>query len=111
MKSKLKEARLRKEASSTSSEIYDEKGRKVVVLTETDSKGFTRPVKNNSQDNYSRKKKTETHEGNKRVRYFADDDKYSLNDMVRCSMLPQQNISYHCVLYRILKNYHVLFTV
>lgn len=29
-----------------------------------------------------KKKKVDTHEGGQRVRYFADDDKYSIKDMV-----------------------------
>ncbi|XP_014285506.1 CWF19-like protein 2 [Halyomorpha halys] len=62
-------------------EIRDDSANKVVILTETDSRGFTRPVQSLESGNHSRKRKTETHEGQTRVRYFADDDKYSLKDM------------------------------
>jgi len=57
-----------------------------VLLTRTSSKGFSYPVKQVQSDkNDSRKKKREkvlTHEDGKRVRYFDDDDKYSLKSMV-----------------------------
>jgi hypothetical protein len=57
-----------------------------VLLTRTSSKGFSYPVKQAHGDkNDGRKKKREkvlTHEDGKRVRYFDDDDKYSLKSMV-----------------------------
>ncbi|XP_075214569.1 CWF19-like protein 2 [Lycorma delicatula] len=54
-----------------------------VILTRTDSKGFTQPLTLSSKPEHGRgrKQKTVTHEGGKRVRYFADDDKYSLQEM------------------------------
>ncbi|KAF5297345.1 hypothetical protein FQA39_LY12184 [Lamprigera yunnana] len=57
-----------------------------VILTQTDSKGFSRPLKEVSDyGEYSggrrKKKKVETHSQNERVRYFPDDDKYSLKQM------------------------------
>jgi len=57
-----------------------------VLLTRTSSKGYSYPVKQVQGDkNDGRKKKREkvlTHEDGKRVRYFDDDDKYSLKSMV-----------------------------
>lgn len=57
-----------------------------VLLTRTSSKGYSYPVKQAQVDkNDGRKKKREkvlTHEDGKRVRYFDDDDKYSLKSMV-----------------------------
>lgn len=57
-----------------------------VLLTRTSSKGYSYPVKQAHGDkNDGRKKKREkvlTHEDGKRVRYFDDDDKYSLKSMV-----------------------------
>ncbi|XP_022170847.1 CWF19-like protein 2 [Myzus persicae] len=56
-----------------------------VLLTRTSSKGYSYPVKQAQVDkNDGRKKKREkvlTHEDGKRVRYFDDDDKYSLKSM------------------------------
>jgi len=57
-----------------------------VLLTRTSSKGYSYPVKQGQSDkNDGKKKKREkvlTHEDGKRVRYFDDDDKYSLKSMV-----------------------------
>jgi len=58
-----------------------------VILTRTDSRGFVRPVQQFGQHvepvgGRRRKQKIETHDGGKRMRYFADDDKYSLRDLV-----------------------------
>lgn len=59
----------------------------VVVLTRTDSKGFARPLQTKSAHpepvgGRRKKEKAETHGADgQRVRYFADDDKYSLQDM------------------------------
>lgn len=58
-----------------------------VILTRTDSRGFVRPLQQFGQHTEPvggrrRKQKIETHAGGKRVRYFADDDKYSLQDLV-----------------------------
>ncbi|XP_017783746.1 PREDICTED: CWF19-like protein 2 homolog [Nicrophorus vespilloides] len=56
-----------------------------VILTRTDSKGFARPVKMQSdyKDTSKKKKqKVETHsDSGDRMRYFADDDNYSLKQM------------------------------
>jgi hypothetical protein len=58
-----------------------------VILTRTDSRGFVRPIQQVGQHaklvgSRRRKQKIETHAEGKRVRYFADDDKYSLRDLV-----------------------------
>lgn len=57
-----------------------------VLLTRTSSKGYSYPVKQaQGDDNNHKKKRREkvlTHEDGKRVRYFDDDDKYSLKSMV-----------------------------
>lgn len=57
-----------------------------VLLTRTSSKGYSYPVKHTQSDkNDCKKKKREkvlTHEDGKRVRYYDDDDKYSLKSMV-----------------------------
>lgn len=58
----------------------------VVLLTRTSSKGFSYPVKqvqgDKSDGKKKRREKVLTHEDGKRVRYFDDDDKYSLKSMV-----------------------------
>lgn len=56
-----------------------------MLLTRTSSKGYSYPVKQAQSDKKESKKKREkvlTHEDGKRVRYFDDDDKYSLKSMV-----------------------------
>lgn len=57
-----------------------------MLLTRTSSKGYSYPVKQAQYDNNDAKKKRRekvlTHEDGKRVRYFDDDDKYSLKSMV-----------------------------
>ncbi|KAJ9590895.1 hypothetical protein L9F63_016077 [Diploptera punctata] len=54
----------------------------VVVLTRTDSKGPVRPLQQAETSGGSHKKqKVETHRDSSRVCYFADDDKYSLQDL------------------------------
>ncbi|XP_015511849.1 CWF19-like protein 2 [Neodiprion lecontei] len=59
-----------------------------VILTKTDSRGMTRPVEPRNEYPESKdprkknkKKKVDTHEAGQRVRYFADDDKYSIKEM------------------------------
>lgn len=59
-----------------------------VLLTTTNSKGASRPVHLNSeqwggrQGRKTKSKKAETHVDGDRVRYFADDDKYDIKQMV-----------------------------
>jgi len=64
----------------------NQKEEEFVLLTRTSSKGYSYPVKQAQVDkNDGKKKKREkvlTHEDGKRVRYFDDDDKYSLKSMV-----------------------------
>ncbi|XP_021916125.1 CWF19-like protein 2 isoform X2 [Zootermopsis nevadensis] len=57
-----------------------------VILTRTDSRGFVHPLQRAGQHvepvgGRRRKQKMETHSDGKRVRYYADDDKYSLKDL------------------------------
>ncbi|KAJ8984559.1 hypothetical protein NQ317_006846 [Molorchus minor] len=56
-----------------------------ILLTHMDSRGHSQPVKSSeygeSSTHYKRKKNIETHRDGQRVRYFADDDKYSLKQM------------------------------
>lgn len=81
MKEKLERARQTKSSGARGVEGREE----VVILTHTDAKGFTRPVSlgapETSRDR-RKAKKVETHSGGKRTRYFADDDKYNLQEMV-----------------------------
>ncbi|KAJ9599751.1 hypothetical protein L9F63_026401 [Diploptera punctata] len=54
----------------------------VVVLTRTDSKGLVCPLQQAETSGGScKKQKVETHRDGSRVHYFADDDKYSLQDL------------------------------
>lgn len=55
-----------------------------VLLTHTDKQGRSFPVKLNQSDkdsHHKRKMNVETHKDGERIRYFADDDKYSLKQM------------------------------
>lgn len=61
-----------------------------VLLTTTNSKGASRPFQNSESDLWggragrkAKKQKVETHIDGERIRYFADDDKYNLKQMVR----------------------------
>ncbi|XP_067013384.2 CWF19-like protein 2 [Anabrus simplex] len=71
-----------KQAPPTSSSKQEEE---TVILTRTDSRGFVRPLEQHAYPEPSggrrKKQKVETHADGKRVRYFADDDKYSLQEM------------------------------
>ncbi|CAI6349414.1 unnamed protein product [Macrosiphum euphorbiae] len=68
----------------------NQKEEEFVLLTRTSSKGYSYPVKQAQVDkNDGKKKKREkvlTHEDGKRVRYFDDDDKYSLKSMFQKEM-------------------------
>ncbi|XP_064214866.1 CWF19-like protein 2 homolog [Tribolium castaneum] len=76
LKAKLEAARQRKDSSKPTEEV---------LLTQTDSQGHTRPVRQQADYEPSgsrkRKRKVETHQDGQRVRYFADDDKHSLQQM------------------------------
>lgn len=79
LKEKLEKAREVKNNSRSNNTSNND-----VLLTTTDSKGFTRPLKQPSSGEYagsSKRQKVETHSGKERIRYFADDDKYSLKEM------------------------------
>lgn len=96
LKQKLEDARkYRKENPRPSTSTQKDSA---VMLTVTDSKGNIRPLtksKNDQQRN--RKKNIDTHSGSgDRVRYFNDDDNYSLKDMVNIFVLYfiSRNISY-----------------
>lgn len=61
-----------------------------ILLTSTNSKGMSRPVQIHSEENkwerlnskQRKQQKIETHSGGERVRYYADDDKYDIKQMV-----------------------------
>ncbi|KAK3098520.1 hypothetical protein FSP39_020282 [Pinctada imbricata] len=64
----------------------DDKDNQVVVLTRTDRKGLVRPL---SEGHHGKEKgrkknrgKVDTHSGKERDRYFDDDDKFSLRQLV-----------------------------
>lgn len=66
-----------------------------VVLSTTNSKGMTRPVTKFKDDSdlwggragrKAKKQKVETHAHGERVRYFADDDRYDIKQMVYISI-------------------------
>lgn len=65
-----------------------------VLLTRTNSKGMSRPVIQNDSELWGgragrkvKKHKVETHVDGERVRYFADDDKYDIKQMVKTTFL------------------------
>jgi len=68
--------------------------------------GTARPIQPRNQskwENYRNKKTAETHISGERVRHFADDDKYSLQEMVNYpnelksrKILTQHNINFYC---------------
>nr|CAD7410868.1 unnamed protein product [Timema poppensis] len=78
LKRKLDLARL--ERSKPASEVTE-----TVILTRTNARGLVHPLEPSGPlEPYGgrrRKHKVGTHEDGKRVRYFADDDKYTLRDM------------------------------
>lgn len=84
LKKELEEAR---EARNNKPKPRENLGREEnVILTTTNSRGMARPLEPRSkyqepQGGRRKNKKVDSHEGGQRVRYFADDDKYSLQDM------------------------------
>lgn len=62
-----------------------------IMLTKTNSQGITKPLSRQTKESdlwggragRKKGKKVETHSGGERVRYFADDDKYDIKQMVR----------------------------
>lgn len=98
LKEKLEKAREYRNAHKTEILLRDKavkldaaKGEEHVMLTKTNSKGVSKPLSRQSNDSdlwggragRKKGKKAETHSGGERVRYFADDDKYDIKQMVR----------------------------
>ncbi|XP_031549332.1 CWF19-like protein 2 isoform X2 [Actinia tenebrosa] len=93
LKATLEQMRKDKEAQEASGSMDKERREEeVVVLTRTDKFGNTRPVNiSESPESHQRRRKKEkvkikaaTHdESGQRERYFADDDRYDLKEMVR----------------------------
>lgn len=76
LKDKLKKARDSLQAKKSHEES--------IILTHTDTQGRSHPIKLYSPDegtHHKRKKNLETHKDGNRVKYFADDDKYSLKQL------------------------------
>ncbi|PNF29390.1 CWF19-like protein 2 [Cryptotermes secundus] len=79
-----------------------EEEEETVILTRTDSRGFVRPIQQFDQHvkpvgGRRRKQKMETHAEGKRVRYYADDDKYSLRDLFereKLSTVEDENVMF-----------------
>lgn len=88
LKKKLDAARAARAMKSTTEEDMPAvEKEETVILTRTDSRGFVHPLQQFGQyaepvGGRRRKQKIETHAGGKRMRYYADDDKYSLRDLV-----------------------------
>jgi hypothetical protein len=85
LKKKLEAARAMKGIKKEDTPAAEEE--EMVTLTRTDSRGFVRPLQQFGQHaepvgGRRRKQKVETHAEGKRMRYYADDDKYSLRDLV-----------------------------
>lgn len=89
---KLEKAREQRKAEKNQQSSSKHGGEKDedVLLTLTNSKGATRPLQNRESDLWggragrkAKKQKVETHIDGERVRYFADDDKYDIKQMVR----------------------------
>ncbi|CAH1957133.1 unnamed protein product [Acanthoscelides obtectus] len=75
LKDKLEHARANLKPSTQTEEV---------ILTHTDSKGQSIPLQSSAEygePSRKKKKRIETHKDGQRTRYFADDDKYSLQQM------------------------------
>lgn len=56
---------------------------KVILLTHTNARGVTQPIRGKvDRKEHDKKRKYVTHVDGERVRYFEDDEKYSLAEMV-----------------------------
>lgn len=63
-----------------------------IMLTKTNSQGVSKPLSRQTKESdlwggkagRKKNKKAETHVGGERVRYFADDDRYDIKQMVSC---------------------------
>lgn len=79
-------------ARKTEQQQHKKAEAETVLLTNTNSKGASRPVHLNSeqwggrQGRKTKSKKVETHVDGDRIRYFADDDKYDIKQMVSLSL-------------------------
>lgn len=83
LKAKLESARLYRKDNP---ECKEEKEDNSVVLTTTSSSGNSRPLTKSSyggdSNSRSSKRKTETYKSGERTKFFENDDKYSLKQMV-----------------------------
>lgn len=83
-----------------------------IILTQTDSQGHSRPLKQLSEEGEfsegpRKKRKIETHTDGQRVRYFADDDKHSLQEMFeneKYNTVEDQNLEFIKMASKIRKN-------
>lgn len=83
LREKLEAARLARSKQNEAKVDDDEDAAETtVVLTVTDSKGMTRPLNYSEATSKAKVKgSVATHSDGKRVRYFADDDRYDLKQM------------------------------
>lgn len=78
-----------KPLAKSKSNSKSEQKREHVLLTRTDASGNVRPLLQSKTavghktDGKRQKKKVETHSDGQRVRYFADDDRYDIKQMVK----------------------------
>lgn len=80
LKSKLEGARQYRKDNPNAGNEFEDHG---IMLTSTSSTGSSRPLSkpSSSGDNY-RKRKLETHRHGERMKYFGNDDKFTLSQMV-----------------------------
>lgn len=89
------------------------KEEEVVMLTKTNSKGISKPLSRQTKEidpwggRAARKKnkQLETHSKGERVRYFPDDDKYDIKEMVS----GQSHLDFNVVLYVIQISFFLIF--
>ncbi|PSN37445.1 CWF19-like protein 2 [Blattella germanica] len=86
LKSKLEAARIARTMKPAEVKKTEESQKEeTVILTKTDSKGFVRPLQQTEHieptGGRRKKQKVDTHKDGQRVRYFADDDKHSLQEL------------------------------
>lgn len=83
-----------------------------ILLMQTDSQGHSRPLKPLSEEGefsggHRKKRKIETHTDGQRVRYFADDDRHSLQQMFeneKYNTVEDQNLEFIKMASKIRKN-------
>lgn len=83
LKEKLENAR--KQRISVKSESTSEK---TVILTTTNAAGVSQPFRASDKNPAKKQKKFVTHVDGERVRFFENDDKYSLSEMVSDNLFP-----------------------